>query len=100
MPTWGSAWGNGQIARQERTPVRALPEFFEHLSALGFLEEWPRRVATGRFGGWLKMGIVGTTPAMGPILLVSDAAIFQAMSCGRARRAADPKWTGFAAERC
>ena len=47
-----------------------------------------------RLGGWLKMGIVGTTPARGRVLLVGDAAglvnpmqgegISQAMTSGRA----------------
>jgi flavin-dependent dehydrogenase len=48
----------------------------------------------GRLGGWLKMGMVGTTPARGRTLLVGDAAglvnslqgegIAQAMGSGRA----------------
>ena len=47
-----------------------------------------------RLGGWLKMGMVGTTPARGRVLLVGDAAglvnplqgegISQAMRSGRA----------------
>ncbi len=74
--------------------VRALPDFLVHLHALGLLDESPPSVPPRRLGGWLKMGIVGTTPAKGRILLVGDAAglvnpmqgegISQAMTSGRA----------------
>lgn len=72
--------------------VRLLPAFLEHLYDLGLLEGRPAPAA--RLGGWLKMGIVGTTPAAGRVLLVGDAAglvnplqgegIAQAMGSGRA----------------
>ncbi|MDQ6617375.1 MAG: NAD(P)/FAD-dependent oxidoreductase, partial [Actinomycetota bacterium] len=86
--------GVGTLA--ERTSaaraVRLLPSFLEHLYHLGLLAGTP---APGtRLGGWLKMGIIGTTPAAGPVLLVGDAAglvnplqgegIAQAMGSGRA----------------
>lgn len=72
--------------------VRLLPAFLEHLRDLGLLAERP--APARRLGGWLKMGIVGTTPVTGRVLLVGDAAglvnplqgegIAQAMSSGRA----------------
>ena len=74
--------------------VRALPDFLAHLHAIGLLDEVTPSVAPRRLGGWLKMGIVGTTPAKGRVLLVGDAAglvnpmqgegISQAMTSGRA----------------
>ncbi len=73
--------------------VRALPDFLVHLHALGLLDEPASPSPTRRLGGWLKMGIVGTTPARGRVLLVGDAAglvnpmqgegIAQAMTSGR-----------------
>ena len=54
----------------------------------------PTGPGPGRLGGWLKMGMVGTMPAAGRVLLVGDAAglvnplqgegIAQAMTSGRA----------------
>ena len=74
--------------------VRALPDFLVHLHALGLLDEPPPSLPPRPLGGWLKMGIVGTTPARGRVLLVGDAAglvnpmqgegISQAMTSGRA----------------
>ena len=74
--------------------VRALPEFHQHLRALHLLDDTPSPISSPRLGGWLKMGIVGTTPAVGRVLLVGDAAglvnplqgegIAQAMGSGRA----------------
>jgi geranylgeranyl reductase family protein len=73
--------------------VRLLPAFLGRLCDLGLLTTHvPAPVP--RLGGWLKMGIVGTTPAAGPVLLVGDAGglvnphqgegIAQAMGSGRA----------------
>ena len=72
--------------------VRLLPAFLAHLVRLGLLDAPP--AGEPRLGGWLKMGIVGTRPAAGPVLLVGDAAglvnplqgegIAQAMGSGRA----------------
>ncbi len=74
--------------------VRALPDFLLHLQAVGLLDEPAPSLPSRRLGGWLKMGIVGTTPARGRVLLVGDAAglvnpmqgegISQAMTSGRA----------------
>jgi flavin-dependent dehydrogenase len=69
--------------------------FLEHLGQLGVLEHHvPPSAVPNRLGGWLKMGMVGTTPARGRVLLVGDAAglvnplqgegIAQGMQSGRA----------------
>ena len=70
--------------------------FVAHLRRLGVLENdpSPATLLPGRLGGWLKMGIVGTSPGRGRVLLVGDAAglvnplqgegISQAMGSGRA----------------
>ena len=70
-----------------------LPGFLAHLRALELLEDTPLGPPPRRLGGWLKMGMVGTTPATGSVFLVGDAAglvnplqgegISQAMSSGR-----------------
>jgi menaquinone-9 beta-reductase len=72
---------------------RILPTFLEHLRAIGLLSGRPGSGDSRRLGGWLKMGMVGTTPAAGRVLLVGDAAglvnpvqgegISQAMGSGR-----------------
>jgi geranylgeranyl reductase family protein len=64
--------------------TRRFPEFLDHVEA----------TVAGRLGGWLKLGMRGTTPAAGRVLLVGDAAglvnplqgegISQAMRSGRA----------------
>jgi geranylgeranyl reductase family protein len=54
--------------------VRALPDFLAHLRTVGLLERGPPARLPARLGGWLKMGMVGTTPAAGRVLLVGDAA--------------------------
>jgi geranylgeranyl reductase family protein len=68
-----------------------LGDFLAHLERLGVV---PRSQLRSRAGGWLKMGVVGTTPAGRGVLLVGDAAglvnplqgegIAQAMASGRA----------------
>ena len=73
------------------TAVRELPAFVRTLRGLGLLRS-PAPVRT--LGGWLKLGMVGTNPARGRVLLVGDAAglvnplqgegISQAMRSGRA----------------
>jgi geranylgeranyl reductase family protein len=73
------------------TAVRELPAFVGTLRGLGLLRG-PAPVRT--LGGWLKLGMVGTNPARGRVLLVGDAAglvnplqgegISQAMTSGRA----------------
>ena len=50
--------------------------FAAHLRRLGVLqtEVSPDPRQPGRLGGWLKMGMLGTIPAQGRVLLVGDAA--------------------------
>jgi geranylgeranyl reductase family protein len=74
--------------------VRLLSAYLDHLVSLGLLDRAPTPPFSHRLGGWLKMGMVGTTPAAGRVLLVGDAAglvnplqgegIAQAMTSGRA----------------
>jgi flavin-dependent dehydrogenase len=54
--------------------VRLLPTFLEHVRRLGIVRNPGDGSGPGRLGGWLKMGMVGTTPAAGRVLLVGDAA--------------------------
>ena len=87
--------------------VRLLPEFLDHAHQLGLISGRP--ASRGRLGGWLKMGMVGTTPAGGGALLVGDAAglvnplqgegIAQAMGSGRAAAEAVLAGPGDAARR-
>lgn len=73
--------------------ARAFDAFAEDLRRFGVLTG-PRDSMSSRLGGWLKMGMVGTTPARGRVLLAGDAAglvnplqgegISQAMGSGRA----------------
>ena len=53
---------------------QALPRFFEHLRELSLLDGAPDPTPSRSLGGWLKMGMIGTTPAAGRVLLVGDAA--------------------------
>ena len=95
------------------TAVRALPAFLEHCRALGLLTHTGPLSESGsppsaRLGGWLKMGMVGTTPAAGRVLLAGDAAglvnplqgegISQAMASGRSAGEAVLHRPGGAAE--
>ncbi len=89
--------------------LRALPRFLEHLRAIDVLAEVEPPSPSRRLGGWLKMGIVGTTPAAGRVLLVGDAAglvnplqgegITQAMCSGRSAAESLLGAPGRAAER-
>jgi geranylgeranyl reductase family protein len=89
--------GLGVLA-DRRAGARATQDFgafLEHLWRLGVLNAHVAPSAVpNRLGGWLKMGMVGTTPARGRVLLVGDAAglvnplqgegIAQGMLSGRA----------------
>jgi len=93
----GANVGLGIATRGDRQAgaraVRALPEFLDHLHAVGLVAEAPKAELPPRLGGWLKMGMVGTTPARDRVLLIGDAAglinplqgegIAQAMGSGR-----------------
>jgi menaquinone-9 beta-reductase len=78
-----------------RRATRDLDAFLEHARRVGVLgDRAPARPPARALGAWLKMGLVGTTPARGRVLLVGDAAglvnplqgegIAQAMDSGRA----------------
>jgi geranylgeranyl reductase family protein len=75
--------------------TQGFDAFVAHLQSLGVLETHHSPASPrSRLGGWLKMGMVGTVPARGRVLLVGDAAglvnplqgegISQAMGSGRA----------------
>ncbi len=51
-----------------------LEQFSEELAGAGHLHLAAGRAPSPRLGGWLKMGMVGTTAAAGRTLLVGDAA--------------------------
>jgi menaquinone-9 beta-reductase len=73
------------------TAARELPAFVRALCELGLLQG---ASPASTLGGWLKLGMVGTNPARGRVLLTGDAAglvnplqgegISQAMASGRA----------------
>jgi len=78
-----------------RRATRDFDAFLEHASRVGILGPRTRQPVSIRpLGAWLKMGLVGTTPARDRVLLVGDAAglvnplqgegIAQAMDSGRA----------------
>jgi geranylgeranyl reductase family protein len=74
----GANVGLGIATRADRQAgakaVRSLPGFLAHLRTVGLLDDAVPEVLPRRLGGWLKMGMVGTTPAAGRVLLVGDAA--------------------------
>ncbi len=57
-----------------RQAAERFPDFLAHLNRLGPLPAAPGDAASKWLGGWLKMGMVGTIPATGRVLLVGDAA--------------------------
>jgi geranylgeranyl reductase family protein len=75
-----------------RRAMRAFDDFSMHATRVGMLENHRRRSTP--LGAWLKLGMVGTTPARDRVLLVGDAAglvnplqgegIAQAMGSGAA----------------
>ncbi|WP_319461409.1 geranylgeranyl reductase family protein [Micromonospora sp. RTP1Z1] len=85
----GLAFGSDRVA--SRHAGEQLDNFLAHLERLGLL---PRSKPRSLTGGWLKMGVLGTTPAANGVLLVGDAAglvnplqgegIAQAMASGHA----------------
>jgi menaquinone-9 beta-reductase len=94
-PDGGSNLGLGLGTMSSRTgaarAAHELPAFVRTLNDLGLLEG---DVSTPTLGGWLKLGMIGTNPARGRVLLTGDAAglvnplqgegISQAMTSGRA----------------
>jgi geranylgeranyl reductase family protein len=109
----GANIGLGVATRADRragaAAVRALPSFLGHLHTIGLLDAPPPLELPPRLGGWLKMGMVGTRPASGRVLLVGDAAglinplqgegIAQAMRSGQLAAQVLLAGTGRAAER-
>jgi geranylgeranyl reductase family protein len=107
----GANVGLGVAMRSDRTvgasAVRMFPAFLDHLRALGLIDPTTREPSR-RLGGWLKMGMMGTTPANGRTLLVGDAAglvnplqgegISQAMGSGKAAANAILRTPGNAAD--
>lgn len=92
----GVGVGTGSDRRAGARATRYLDTFLWHLKGLGLLPDGA--VAGPRLGGWLKMGMLGTSPVSGPVMLVGDAAglvnplqgegIAQAMLSGRAAASA------------
>lgn len=103
--------GLGMVAdRKAAANVQQLmPRFLDHLCEIGVLSDASASISSRRLGGWLKMGMVGTIPAAGRILLVGDAAglvnplqgegIAQAMCSGRSAAEAILGDSGRAADR-
>lgn len=81
----------GSDRRASRRAGAQLDDFLAHLERQNLL---PKSSLHSRTGGWLKMGVLGTTPAGPGVLLIGDAAglinplqgegISQAMASGRA----------------
>lgn len=90
----GLGVGAGADRRHGARATRHLDAFVGHMGSLGLMALQAGISKTERLGGWLKMGMVGTTPAAGNVLLVGDAAglvnplqgegIADAMASGRA----------------
>ncbi len=88
--------------------TRRWPQFVDDLADRGILSS-PLEPGRPVLGGWLKLGMVGTNPAAGRVLLVGDAAglvnplqgegIAQAMGSGRAAAEAVLAGPTHAAER-
>lgn len=68
--------GLGMVAdRRAGAKVRQLlPRFLDHLREIGLVAGPPAALSARPLGGWLKMGMVGTIPATGRVLLIGDAA--------------------------
>jgi len=54
--------------------AKLFPAFVDYLRKADILQEEVELSDQERRGGWLKMGLTGTLPAWGPILLIGDAA--------------------------
>jgi flavin-dependent dehydrogenase len=71
----GLGIGTRADRRAGAVAVRHLPAFVAHLRRRGLLKGADGHFPPApRLGGWLKMGMVGTTVASGGVLLVGDAA--------------------------
>jgi geranylgeranyl reductase family protein len=102
----GLGLGLGHSRLDSRRAQQQLDAFCAHLVRIGLLQS--PLLPVRQLGGWLKMGIVGTRPAAGNVMLVGDAAglvnplqgegISQALASGRAAAAAILDRPGAAAE--
>jgi menaquinone-9 beta-reductase len=89
----GLGLGTGADRVRARQAGERFDGFCRHLQRQGLLPDAARDRGR-RLGGWLKMGMIGTVPARGTVLLAGDAAglinplqgegIAQAMASGRA----------------
>ena len=89
----GLGVGLGHDRHHAHRAQQQLDQFRAHLGRIGLLDA-SVTAPVAQLGGWLKMGLVGTRPAVGKVLLVGDAAglvnplqgegIAQAMASGRA----------------
>ncbi len=89
----GLGVGLGHSRQHAHRAQQQLEAFCAHLASIGLLDA-EHRIPVRQLGGWLKMGLVGTRPAQGKVLLVGDAAglvnplqgegIAQALASGRA----------------
>lgn len=72
----GLGVGAGADRRRGTAAARQLGAFLAHLHELGLTAGGARGTGgqPSPLGGWLKMGMVGTTPARGLVLLAGDAA--------------------------
>ncbi|MEY2415209.1 MAG: hypothetical protein QOH53_543 [Ilumatobacteraceae bacterium] len=103
----GLGLGLGHTRQHGHRAQQHLAEFRSHLVRIGVLES-ASGSAFRQLGGWLKLGLVGTRPAAGKVLLVGDAAglvnplqgegIAQALESGRAAAAAILNRPGDAAD--
>jgi geranylgeranyl reductase family protein len=89
----GLGLGLGNSRRDAHRAQQQLDAFRIHLTRIGLLGA-TRELPAQQLGGWLKMGLIGTRPASGKVLLVGDAAglvnplqgegIAQALASGQA----------------
>ncbi len=103
----GLGLGLGHTRQRGHRAQQQLDEFRLHLARIGVLGSQSGS-ALRQLGGWLKLGLVGTRPAAGKVLLVGDAAglvnplqgegIAQALESGRAAASAILKQPGDAAD--
>ena len=74
----GANVGLGVATLSDRTigaeATRLFPKFLDHVCQLGLVGDQSTSTRGRQLGGWLKMGMIGTTPAAGRALLVGDAA--------------------------
>jgi menaquinone-9 beta-reductase len=111
--TGGANVGLGMGMLADRKPgariPQLLPRFLDYVRELGLITGPLDPPPARPLGGWLKMGMVGTNPAAGRVLLVGDAAglvnplqgegIAQAMCSGRTAAEAILNHPARAAER-